>query len=323
MRRDLRDGPVGVGIAGAIAAGLAASGQANSLCNEVNTALSDISAITSWLQTAGINSDVLTEIAGIPGLDPVSVLQCGCDLEQGFDQLASDLGDCLCDLVSWIPGVNCNSCTPPPPIPANCSLPANCFIGSSDPACQANNVIPGCSTIEIGGVQNQICPGSEQDGPNGAFVTATTGNPTAQPRYIASVRNRWCRLGRRWPRRNRRVEARFPAAPRGYSPALARTGRIRPAPRAQFRFVSVTTPINLPRWATHPKNGVRSICLATVSLAKSPPKAASASPLAPTRAWHDVRRVVLRSQSGNGLRSVLQSRNAAGQRDLLGPGPIQ
>ena len=170
-------GPVGVGIAGAIAAGLAASGQANSLCKVVNTALSDISAITSWLQTAGINSDVLTEIAGIPGLDPVSVLQCGCDLEQGFDQLASDLGDCLCDLVSWIPGVNCNSCTPPPPIPANCSLPANCFIGSSDPACQANNVIPGCSTIEFGGVQNQICPGSEQDGPNGAFVTATTGNP--------------------------------------------------------------------------------------------------------------------------------------------------
>lgn len=169
-------GPVGIGIAGAIAGGLAASGQANSLCYTVKTALSDITAITGWLQQAGISSDVLTEIAGVPGLDPVSVLQCGCDLEQGFDQLVSDVGDCLCDLVNWIPGVNCNNCTPPPPIPANCALPPSCFIGSSDPACQANNVIPGCSTISIGGVQNQICPGSEQPGPNGAFVTATTGN---------------------------------------------------------------------------------------------------------------------------------------------------
>lgn len=171
-------GAVGTSAAGAIAlglAGLAATGNGgtvNSVCNDLNTVTDDINSIASWLQAAGISGDVASTIASVPGLDPLSVAECGCALEQGINQFASDVGDCLCDLVSWIPGVNCNNCTPPPPIQANCALPTNCFVGSSDPACQTQNTIPGC--YHIAGITD--CPGTENDEPNGAFVSAQIGD---------------------------------------------------------------------------------------------------------------------------------------------------
>jgi hypothetical protein len=178
-------GGVGVSAAAAIAfglAGLVATGNGNTVsqvCGDLSNVGDDLNSIASWLQAAGVSSDVVSTIASIPGLDPWNVAECGCDLEQGVNQLVSDFGDCLCDLVSWIPGVNCNSCTPPPPIQANCALPTNCFIGSSDPACQTNNAIPGCLTV--GGTQvsiagNPICPGNERDGPTGAFVSTQVGD---------------------------------------------------------------------------------------------------------------------------------------------------
>jgi hypothetical protein len=172
-------GAVGITAAGTIAAGLgvlAATGNGDtvsSACNDLNTATDDIAALASWLQAANISQDVVSAIASVPGLDPLNVAECACSIEQGVSQLVSDLGNCLCDLVNWIPGVNCNSCTPPPPIQANCALPTTCFVNSSDPACQTSNTIPGC--ITVAGVT--VCPGHEQDGPTGAFVSEQVGDP--------------------------------------------------------------------------------------------------------------------------------------------------
>jgi hypothetical protein len=171
-------GGVGVSAAAAIAfglAGLAATGNGNTVnlvCGDLSNVGDDLNSIASWLQTAGVSSDVVSTIASIPGLDPWNVAQCGCDLEQGVNQLVSDFGDCLCDLVSWVPGVNCNNCTPPPPIQADCALPSNCFVGSSDPACQTDNAITGCITV----INTTLCPASENPGPTGTFVSEPTGD---------------------------------------------------------------------------------------------------------------------------------------------------
>lgn len=169
----------GYGLAGGVAVGLgvvqANGGQSavDNLCNDLNAGQQDVGTIGQWLANAGVSQDVTGEILALGG--PVlSVLECGCSLEQGIDQLASDVGACLCDLVSWVPGVNCNNCTPPPPVQANCALPTTCFAGSSDPACQMNNTLPGCGT---GPFNTTICPSNEQDGPGGAFVSTQTGDP--------------------------------------------------------------------------------------------------------------------------------------------------
>ena len=129
-------GPGGITAAGLIVAGLEAlaatgnGGTVNTVCSDLNTVSDDLGSIASWLQASGISGaqDIASAIADVPGLDPFNVAECGCAIQEGVNQLVSDLGDCLCDLVSWIPGVNCNNCTPPPPIQANCALPTTCFV---------------------------------------------------------------------------------------------------------------------------------------------------------------------------------------------------
>jgi hypothetical protein len=174
----------GTALAGGVAFGLgimqASSGQGSvdSLCNQLNIAQNDVAAIGQWLAAAGISQDVTGEILALGG-PALSIIECGCSLEQGVSQLVSDVAACGCDLVNWIPGVNCNNCTPPPPKQANCALPTTCFVGSSDPACQTNNAILGCLTVggtpvSFGGIP--VCPGNEKDGPTGAFVSTQVGD---------------------------------------------------------------------------------------------------------------------------------------------------
>ena len=160
-----------------IISGSGGGGTVNNVCNDLNTVKDDAAAIGQWLTAANVSSQTVDDIVGALNsstvVDPLNVATCACSIEQGVNQFLSDLGDCLCDLVSWIPGVNCNSCTPPPPVQADCALPANCFVGSSDPACQTNNAITGCITV----VNATICPASTTPGSTGTFVSEPTGDP--------------------------------------------------------------------------------------------------------------------------------------------------
>jgi hypothetical protein len=137
---------VGCGAAAAVAsvlagvAGEAGQGTVNSFCSAAN---GDISSIVGALQAAGASSDALSGLANalsVPG-DPLTIVQCACDAEQGVDSLGDDLGDCvadaLCDLQSAIFGDPCN-CTPTPPSVGNCSAQnkdcSNYCISGTNPA---------------------------------------------------------------------------------------------------------------------------------------------------------------------------------------------
>lgn len=168
---------VGYGLAGGVALGLGIAqanggqGTVDTLCNDLTSGQTDIANLEQWLATAGVSQDVISAILALGG-PALSVAACGCSLEQGVTQLANDIGDCACDIANFF-GANCNNCTPPPPIQANCSLPTTCFSDSSNPACNMSNTIPGCTTVA--GIT--VCPGNEQDGPTGALVTEHTGDP--------------------------------------------------------------------------------------------------------------------------------------------------
>ncbi len=140
---------VGCGAAAGIAAGLGTAaaatnqGSVDNFCNTVNTVAGDIGQIQSALGSAGIPSDVTGSILdALNGLgDPLSVAQCACSLEQGADQAISGLAACwqefeqgLCQVMNF--GNSC-TCTPPPPVVANCS-----YLQNSQCASAGNNPDP-------------------------------------------------------------------------------------------------------------------------------------------------------------------------------------
>jgi hypothetical protein len=199
-------GEVAVGVVTGVLTAAALSGAGggvDSLCGDVKGVADSATNVGQWLQQAGGSMEDLGNLlSSLQGADPLNVAICACNLEQGVDSLVSDLGDCFCDVANFF-GVGslfgCNACTPPPPIQANCALPANCYVGSSDPACQGN-VIAACptptSTGGLGGLGNLFggssggagglpglfglgpaCPASVQNGPTGAFASTTTRDP--------------------------------------------------------------------------------------------------------------------------------------------------
>jgi hypothetical protein len=144
-------------VAGGLEAAAASNpGSDGSFCRSLGNVGDTLSSVQGALDKAHISVD-LSNLVNSP-VDPLSILSCGCDMDQDVNQFVSDIGDCACDLLSLLPGVHCN-CTPPPPVQANCALPTTCQYGSSDPACQ-----------------NGIGPiGLEQDGSSGAFVSVHLG----------------------------------------------------------------------------------------------------------------------------------------------------
>jgi hypothetical protein len=151
------------------------SGAVNGFCTGLAQAQDDINTIQTALNALGISVDLA---AALGGLDPLSIVECGCTIQQSVSALASDVGACACDLLNAIPGVHCGCSNPPPPVQANCALPSTCFTGSSDPACQTGNAIMGCSNF-LGSLPGAgpHCTGNEQDGANGAFVSTHIGDP--------------------------------------------------------------------------------------------------------------------------------------------------
>lgn len=166
----------GTFLAGGVAAGLGIAqgngGQSTvgELCGDVKTGQTDLSNLEDWLKAAGVDPNVVSQILALGG-PFVSVLECGCDIEQGVSQFANDLEDCACDIANFF-GAHCKNCSPPPPVQANCSLPTTCFSDSSDPNCNMTNTISGCYTF-LGAT---ICPGSENDNSTGSFVSTHIGD---------------------------------------------------------------------------------------------------------------------------------------------------
>ena len=117
---------VAAGVAAALG-GVASSqgqGSVDNLCSQLNTALGDVDSIKSWLQTAGVGADLISDVSSL-GLGPIaSVAQCGCDLEHGVGQLSSQAGSCLADAICGLQqdlGFGGCGCTPPPPVAEDCS----------------------------------------------------------------------------------------------------------------------------------------------------------------------------------------------------------
>jgi len=138
----------------AVLAGVAtdsSQGTVNNFCsaiqniiNNVNSGSDNASTVVSALQQAtgsSIGQDALNELSAAVSAvaDPLGIAECACGVEQGLGQLGSDFGACLQDFLcagDALLGSPC-TCTPPPPIVANCQQ-SNIGCGSftdSDPAC--------------------------------------------------------------------------------------------------------------------------------------------------------------------------------------------
>jgi hypothetical protein len=146
---------VSVGLAATLG-GIAADssqGQVNQICNVVNNAVNnvnngqnDASSLASLLEQNGISGSVASDIASALGSvgSAVGVASCACSMEQGVQSLGNDLGDCIQSALCWadaLIGSPC-SCTPPPPILADCSVPYGyCDWTDTEQACQGLNTI--------------------------------------------------------------------------------------------------------------------------------------------------------------------------------------
>lgn len=154
---------VGCGAAVAITAVLggvsadAGQGSVNTFCGEVQNILNQANSgadnantvVNALQQAAGssIGQDVLNQLSSAVSAvaDPLGVAECACGIEQGVGQLGSSFGACLQDFLcagDALFGSPC-TCTPPPPIMANCSQSnSNCGDWEdADPACQGQNTI--------------------------------------------------------------------------------------------------------------------------------------------------------------------------------------
>ena len=110
---------------GAALGGVAASqgqGSVDNFCTQLNNAVSNANAIESWLNAAGVGSDLINVVASVG--DPVSVAQCACDIEQGVGRISGQAGACFQDAICGLQqdlGFGGCSCTPPPPVAVACS----------------------------------------------------------------------------------------------------------------------------------------------------------------------------------------------------------
>lgn len=176
----------GVGVATALTgalAGVAAGagqGSVDDFCNAINSALNTAGNVQNDADAAqqiiNDSSSALSSIASFigeaasVGIDPLSMAECACQVEQGLGQAVADLGGCACDVAAALLGSSCN-CTPPPTQTASCaSNTAGCAsFSDSDPACQGGG--PGNGPIMITLNDGTSPPVVQVNGPSGTTVT--------------------------------------------------------------------------------------------------------------------------------------------------------
>ena len=117
-------GCIAAAAGGAALGGFASSqgqGAVDNLCGQLNTAISDINALQSWLDEIGVSASVADALGGVG--DPISVAQCACDMEQGVGQLSGEASSCLQDAICGLQqdlGWGGCSCHPPTPQAVDC-----------------------------------------------------------------------------------------------------------------------------------------------------------------------------------------------------------
>src|ERR1700687_5028552 len=111
--------------------GLTAAFEADqNLANQVCNALSDVN---SWLPA--IPQDIQSELGA---LNPIDFATCACSMYQGIGQLPNEAVSCIQGLICGLSqlrgfGRPCKTCQQPPPLPANCTPPAECINMQIDP----------------------------------------------------------------------------------------------------------------------------------------------------------------------------------------------
>ena len=188
--------PAGSGIVTALAAALGGvlaedPNAGNQLCGDIQNAFNtlttggnDANTITNLLNQyfPGGASGVTSQIAGILAsvASPVAAASCACAIDQGLGQLGGDIVSCLqgalCDLQAAI-GDPC-SCSPPPPVAANCTPPLSCtdYFSTTINTPECQNAIYGNSNP--GYVPVIVTP--EQ---NGTLITSGIGTSCAAGQY--------------------------------------------------------------------------------------------------------------------------------------------
>lgn len=150
---------VGCGVAVGIAAtltGIAADssqGEVTNVCNAIQNALKtvrkgqdDTNYLTQLLQQAGVSAGAIQQITSVLGsvTSVLGVASCACSMEQGVNSLGADIGACIQDALCSLDDLIGNpcTCTAPPPVQDNCSLPLNaCGYFDKNMACQGEGTI--------------------------------------------------------------------------------------------------------------------------------------------------------------------------------------
>jgi hypothetical protein len=152
-----------------VTTGLTAAFEADqNLANQVCNAVSDVN---SWLPS--IPQQLLSELGP---LNPTDFATCACSMYQGIGQLPSEAVDCIQGLICGLSqlvglGNPCETCQQPPPVPANCTPPAECINFQIDPS-----VYSSCQNIlqyNTGGPNQGYFPVQEQQEPDGSWIIIT------------------------------------------------------------------------------------------------------------------------------------------------------
>jgi hypothetical protein len=149
--------------------GLTAAFEADqNLANQVCNALSDVN---SWLPA--IPQAIQSELGA---LNPIDFATCACSMYQGIGQLPNEAVSCIQGLICGLSqlvglGDPCQTCQQPPPLPANCTPPAECINMQIDPS-----VYSACQNIlqyNTGGPNQGYFPVQETQEPDGSWIVVT------------------------------------------------------------------------------------------------------------------------------------------------------
>jgi hypothetical protein len=138
------------------------------LANQVCNAISDVN---SWLPA--IPAAIQSELGP---LNPIDFATCACSMYQGVGQLPSEAVQCVQDLICGISqlvglGNPCQTCQQPPPLPANCTPPAQCYNLENDPSLYQT-----CKDVlryNTDGPNDGYFPVQEQQEPDGSTIIIT------------------------------------------------------------------------------------------------------------------------------------------------------
>jgi hypothetical protein len=152
-----------------VTTGLTAALEADqNLANQICNALSDATSLKGL-----IPQDLQAELGS---LSPIDMATCACSMYQGIGQLPNEAVSCIQGLICGLSqlvglGDPCQTCQQPPPLPANCTPPAECYNVQNDPSLYQT-----CQNIlqyNTEGPNDGYFPVQEQQEPDGSWIIIT------------------------------------------------------------------------------------------------------------------------------------------------------